>query len=583
MRKRLISVYIVAILVFAFHRYALTVGETFVPESPSVDGTVNAEPHDLTGKNMDEVRLDIVTEDDILGGNTGDTTRNSQGIPGITIASPYSISVCIQNKAEYETFISRLAQYSDCTILWMDLSGTNTIVYMDEILKYDNFEYVHIKNGGIISVRDMDRFRCTLSGIELEYVSVIKEGVLSHITFDHESGEDQILVTLNNHYLGKPPTGEVLNDVDCTNVKLEWNGNAKGSGLLEGQEDMENLKEWDYLRSMQEREEQNYDIYIRGCLKALYRYNYGDYSYTSYEFYRNYKNWVEFNDGFICIKDRETDGEDYFDMMDVPEIRDRFLLGTLFVDQRFCISEDVNFDGYRDLIFWRSHTDSYDSCILFLWDETNQRFVFSESAPECISYVDEERERLIFVTGTGQDYFIYEADGNAFTEKRLQIIYDNAVGNHIVLRYYVDDELIAKVMEDEDNPDHYIYEEIDEVREEIEAETLAQAVEIYFPEFDFYPAKDVESESEKIPITAEEQEQIELSAEEKSEVLQELLGTYTIVEFLPTKFYPAPDSAGDSYLPEEEAELMIGKEITVEEGRILMYAIGEYSLLEKNG
>ena len=416
------------------------------------------------------------------------TTGNSQGIPGITIASPYSINVCIQNKTEYETFINRLAQYSDCTILWMDLSGTNTIVYMDEILKYDNFKYVHIKNGGIISVRDMDKFRCTLSGIELEYVSVIKEGVLSHITFDHESGEDQILVTLNNRYLGKPPTGEVLHDVDCTNIKLEWNGNAKGSGLLEGQEIMENLKEWDYLRSMQEREEQNSDIHRRGCLKALYRYNNGDYSYTSYEFYRNYRNWVEFNDGFICIKDRETDGEDYFDMMDVPEIRDRFFLGTLYVDQRFCTSEDVNFDGYKDLIFWQDHTDSYDGCILFLWDDTKQRFAFSKSAPECISYVDEERERLIFVTGTGRDYYIYEADGNKFIEKRLNIVYDNAVGNHIVARYYVDDELIAKVMEDEANPGHYIYEEIEGTREEIEAETLAQVVEIYFPDFDFYPA-----------------------------------------------------------------------------------------------
>ena len=280
----------------------------------------------------------------------------------------------------------------------------------------------------------------------------------------------------------------MLHDVDCTNIKLKWEGNAKGSGLLEGQKGMENLKEWDYLRSMQEREEQNSDIQRRGCLKALYRYNNGDYSYTSYEFYRNYRNWVEFDDGFICIKDRENDGEDYFDIMDVPEIRDRFFLGTLYVDQRFCTSEDVNFDGYKDLIFWQDHTDSYDGCILFLWDETKQRLVFSESAPECISYVDEERERLIFITGTGRDYYIYEADGNEFTEKRLNIVYDNAVGNHIVARYYVDDELIVEVMEDEANPGHYIYEEIEGTREEIEAETLAQVVEIYFPDFDFYPA-----------------------------------------------------------------------------------------------
>lgn len=76
---------------------------------------------------------------------------------------------------------------------------------------------------------------------------------------------------------------------------------------------------------------------------------------------------------------------------------------------------------------------------------------------------------------------------------------------------------------------------------------------------------------EKLGEEPEQQEEIVLSAEEKSEVLQELLGTYAIIEFLPTKFYPAPDSAGDPYLPEEEAELMIGKEITVEEDIFVTY------------
>lgn len=76
---------------------------------------------------------------------------------------------------------------------------------------------------------------------------------------------------------------------------------------------------------------------------------------------------------------------------------------------------------------------------------------------------------------------------------------------------------------------------------------------------------------EKLEEEPERQEERVLSAEEKSEILQELLGTYTVVEFLPTKFYPAPDTNGDPYLPEEEAELMIGKEITIEEDKFVSY------------
>ena len=76
---------------------------------------------------------------------------------------------------------------------------------------------------------------------------------------------------------------------------------------------------------------------------------------------------------------------------------------------------------------------------------------------------------------------------------------------------------------------------------------------------------------EKLEEEPERQEEGVLSAEEKSEILQKLLGTYTVVEFLPTKFYPASDPNGDLYLPEEEAEMMIGKEITVEEDIFVSY------------
>lgn len=55
-----------------------------------------------------------------------------------------------------------------------------------------------------------------------------------------------------------------------------------------------------------------------------------------------------------------------------------------------------------------------------------------------------------------------------------------------------------------------------------------------------------------------------MTEEEKEAVLQSVLGIYTITEFLPTKFYPGLDSAGDEHLPKEEAYMMLGKEIIME-------------------
>lgn len=76
---------------------------------------------------------------------------------------------------------------------------------------------------------------------------------------------------------------------------------------------------------------------------------------------------------------------------------------------------------------------------------------------------------------------------------------------------------------------------------------------------------------ERLEQEPEQQEEYSLSEEEKSKVLQELMGTYVVTEFLPTKFYPANDSAGDIYLPMEEAELMVGKEVEIEENKFISY------------
>lgn len=67
-----------------------------------------------------------------------------------------------------------------------------------------------------------------------------------------------------------------------------------------------------------------------------------------------------------------------------------------------------------------------------------------------------------------------------------------------------------------------------------------------------------------------------MTVEEKEIILQEALGIYTITEFLPTKFYPGLDSAGDAHLPEEEAEMMIGKEIIMESDLYVTFDNGRW-------
>lgn len=76
----------------------------------------------------------------------------------------------------------------------------------------------------------------------------------------------------------------------------------------------------------------------------------------------------------------------------------------------------------------------------------------------------------------------------------------------------------------------------------------------------------------KVDIEPAETERAEYLTEvQKHGVLQNSYGTYTIVEFLPTKFYPALDSAGDILLPQEEADMMIGKEIVIGEDLYVTY------------
>lgn len=58
---------------------------------------------------------------------------------------------------------------------------------------------------------------------------------------------------------------------------------------------------------------------------------------------------------------------------------------------------------------------------------------------------------------------------------------------------------------------------------------------------------------------------------EKEDFLKEIYGEYQVMEFLPTKYYPALDSNGYEILPREEADMMVGQEMILKEDLFAAY------------
>ncbi len=85
---------------------------------------------------------------------------------------------------------------------------------------------------------------------------------------------------------------------------------------------------------------------------------------------------------------------------------------------------------------------------------------------------------------------------------------------------------------------------------------------------EYFYLKKLDKKPDKV-LTAEA-----LAEEEKEKIIQDVYGSYTITEFMPTKFYPALDVAGDVLLPQEEADMMIGREIVIGEQLFTTYDNG---------
>ncbi len=404
----------------------------------------------------------------------------------VTVSGDYSfLDVTIHNEEEYQAFVDCLEDYTESVSLTLFLEETDTVIYLDDILVYQNFEFLDIKYGGTISARNMEVLNeSPVRDIELYHPYAIEEDVLSQM-----SNLEYVTIRIDSQYNGALPAKELLQNTDCTSIVVRWDDEGKEEVNLE------EFDEWDEINAMLSED---------NCyLKALYVSNEGDYNYISYEFRvrgEEKGNTCEANEcaAFICIKDRESYGEKYFDILEVPIEG----IDTLsWLDGRRVRLMDVNFDGYSDLIFVGDNDNSPLGadirCIGFLWNEKEQRYEWNATVPKYIGRIDDERKRITFGSGYSafdDDYYIYEYHDGIFTEKRL-IVTLSQTEDKVTWQYYEDGELLKGLEEtyDEDVKLYYIiYEENGMVTEEViekndyKYTNYSGLGKEYFPEFDFY-------------------------------------------------------------------------------------------------
>ena len=102
---------------------------------------------------------DVETQPEYVEHQQQKTTEESEienilNMPSIETWADGTVQVEIRNQNEYIAWIRQAKNYNTCIRLVMEMMETDVTVYLDEILKYGNFKYLTIKNGGIVSVKD---------------------------------------------------------------------------------------------------------------------------------------------------------------------------------------------------------------------------------------------------------------------------------------------------------------------------------------------------------------------------------------------------------------------------------------------
>ena len=408
-------------------------------------------------------------------------------MPMVEVYDSGDLSVEIQSQEEYAAWVSQLGNYRSSYKLYMDMNETDVIIYLDELLAFGNFKTLKINDGGIISAKDISAVNMDmLERIEFYRIHSIDEGLISHIP-----RQTKLWIDMDGHYKGTSPELELLLGTDCQNIMMvqRQDKGVETSVLMNEQNALESkLKEWDILRTVLIEEQR---ILCGYCMQVS-----GGYSYTEYEFCGS--DTEDITKAYICIKDQEGHGGQYFDVISIPEER---LDGVRHVNWSRILLEDMNFDGYTDIIFVGQNDGGPRDCVYYLWKESEKQYEMEATLPtRKLVNIDEARKRLTYTESASafdDTYYIYEYDGERFKEKKLWVVIgylEQEQKNSVTWQYYEDGQLIKKlelVSYGNEEVHHIAYEENGESTEELQIDGKVYFPDIgqkYFSEFDFYNA-----------------------------------------------------------------------------------------------
>ena len=409
--------------------------------------------------------------------------------PEIKVYDPpvEQMSVSIHNEEEYEAFVRQLEASSSCQDLHLDMEGSETAVYLDDLMAAcPGLTHLRIESGGRITARDAESLDTGgLAVLELESVLAVEEDILCHIPV-----RETLYIELDSSYEGVVPTEELLDNTVCETLILVWDiGESPGlPGLLTGEERCDSISgEWDDVSEMLK----------RGKLLGIHRINDGGYSYTCFDFYR--PDSIDDLCGAL-ISVRDSGGDEhfaYFDLLEIPE--DRLSEADMRFARRIYREEDLNFDGVRDIVYTGTGDvrERYGDCTVFLWDEKEDKYVFCESAPRDFLWPQQDRQRIIgaAILGLGEteEYHIYEYDGTGFTDRKLEVSFAGEADiEHVSWRYFEEGELretLEMTFDKSSCSGHITYQGNGIIEEEELNQENVYYREIgqkYFPEFDFY-------------------------------------------------------------------------------------------------
>ena len=242
-------------------------------------------------------------------------------------------------------------------------------------------------------------------------------------------------------------------------------------------------EEWKYLMSISSEDKRDFG--------AIYILNEEGITYSSYEIYSD--NVRENPCAVISIREIENKSDPV-----ILEIPNDIIEWISKDDGSRIMLEDVNFDGYKDILYLGDNNGLYlhHQCIGFLWNEETGKYELCKSLPVHFGFIDSERKRLTYYSHLSIDdetYYIYEYDDGEFQEKRLETEYKRDASNpgEHVWNYYENGELLEKLILKYSNGETAYYTFYDRDNHIVDGEfpeekSYSELGMQYFPEFDFY-------------------------------------------------------------------------------------------------